>query len=273
MPRRFVPPPGWPPVPEDWTPPPGWQPDPTWPPAPENWVFYQEDNVTAAFPTSTPFPDPGATTPLPMDTDRSYPPPSTAPLGSLPPTTAPLGSAPVGSAPGPAKPTRPWLIPTAAGVIGLLVGVGIGITGDSGSSADAARPEPAPAPTVTVDPTEAERAELDQRGSDLEARSAELDQRSADLDAREEAITGQEAAIAEGTIPGSGTFLVGTDIQPGTYVSDDNSTCYWARLSGTSGEFGDIIANDNVTGRGIVTIAPTDVAFTTTRCSDWTLQP
>ena len=72
---------------------------------------------------------------------------------------------------------------------------------------------------------------------------------------------------------GPGMWLVGADIQPGTYETttagtDILSSCYWARLSGTSGDFKEILTNDNVSGHGIVTIKPTDVAFET-RCT-WT---
>lgn len=71
----------------------------------------------------------------------------------------------------------------------------------------------------------------------------------------------------------AGTWFVGKDIQAGTYETTTVSTsaldsCYWARLSGTSGETSEILANGNVEGHGIVTIKPTDVAFQT-RCT-WT---
>ena len=73
------------------------------------------------------------------------------------------------------------------------------------------------------------------------------------------------------TIPGDGTYEVGTDIQPGTYVSStpDSGNCYWARLKGTSGSFSDIIANNNSAGQSVVTIAPTDKVFETSGCNDW----
>lgn len=64
-----------------------------------------------------------------------------------------------------------------------------------------------------------------------------------------------------------GTNLVGTDVQPGTYRTT-GTTCYWARLSGLSGEFGDVITNG--IGPSIVEIAPTDKAFISQRCSPWT---
>jgi hypothetical protein len=70
-----------------------------------------------------------------------------------------------------------------------------------------------------------------------------------------------------------GTWLVGRDIQPATYETTTSDTdvlhsCYWARLSGTSGDSSEILANGNVEGHGIVTIKPTDQAFQT-HCT-WT---
>lgn len=71
---------------------------------------------------------------------------------------------------------------------------------------------------------------------------------------------------------GSGPQLVGSDIQPGTYRNSDSSNmCYWERLSGHSGEIDDIIANELTESQSVVTIAPTDVAFSSTDCGTWTL--
>lgn len=70
---------------------------------------------------------------------------------------------------------------------------------------------------------------------------------------------------------GSGTKIVGTDIAPGTYRTRQASTgCYWARLSGFGGTLGEIIANENTNGPEVVTIAPTDKGFQSTRCGTWT---
>jgi hypothetical protein len=67
-----------------------------------------------------------------------------------------------------------------------------------------------------------------------------------------------------------GTLVVGVDIQPGTYrLRSGSSGCYWARLSGFGGTIGEIIANDNVSGPAVVTIAPTDKGFTSRRCGSW----
>lgn len=182
-------------------------------------------------------------------------------------------AAPPQPAPKPPLWRRAWFLPLVA----LVVGIAIGATGSGGDDTPEAAPaptvtatvegDPLPAETVTVDPAEDIQASLD-------ARAAELDQRSAGLDAREAAISGQEAAIEAGTVPGDGIFLVGTDIQPGTYRGNAaGGSCYWARLSGTSGEFEDIIANGNADGPTIVTVESGDVAFETTRCGEWTIVP
>jgi len=70
----------------------------------------------------------------------------------------------------------------------------------------------------------------------------------------------------------NGTKIVGIDIAPGTYRTRMPSEgCYWARLSGLSGRFSEIIANDNTDGPAIVVIAATDRGFQSSRCSTWTL--
>ena len=67
-----------------------------------------------------------------------------------------------------------------------------------------------------------------------------------------------------------GTYRVGTDIVAGTYRAiSPSDSCYWERLRGWSGELGDIIAND-FAGQTIVTVAPTDVGFHSSRCGNWT---
>ena len=71
------------------------------------------------------------------------------------------------------------------------------------------------------------------------------------------------------TIAANGTFKVGTDIAPGTYSSAgpiDNSACYWKRTSGDS-----MVDNAMTKKPQVVTIAPTDTAFTTRDCQPWQL--
>ncbi len=70
-------------------------------------------------------------------------------------------------------------------------------------------------------------------------------------------------------IPDDGTWLVGTDVKPGTYRSSSDGDCYWARLKNTSGDFEAILANGNG-GNQVVTIKKSDKAFESTRCAPWT---
>jgi hypothetical protein len=69
---------------------------------------------------------------------------------------------------------------------------------------------------------------------------------------------------------GDGDFIVGTDIQPGSYRSNGPGGCYYARLSGFSHELPDIIANDNAQGPAVVTVAPGDKGFESSGCGTWT---
>jgi len=74
----------------------------------------------------------------------------------------------------------------------------------------------------------------------------------------------------DGETFGDGTYLVGVDIQPGTYRSDTGEGCYWARLRNFTGGLGSLIANDNPAGPAIVKIGAKDKGFHSQRCGRWT---
>ena len=72
-----------------------------------------------------------------------------------------------------------------------------------------------------------------------------------------------------------GAFIVGSDIQPGTYKSSVQNGCYWERLSGLTREFytgrlvgkdTELIARSNNT---IVEIIETDKGFISHNCKQW----
>lgn len=79
-------------------------------------------------------------------------------------------------------------------------------------------------------------------------------------------LTPREPLLTE--IP-PGRWAVGVHIAPGRYRSTAGDSCYWERLSGFSGSFEDIVANDNVSGQAIVDIEPGDVGFSSSRCGTW----
>jgi len=64
-----------------------------------------------------------------------------------------------------------------------------------------------------------------------------------------------------------GTYLVGTDIEPGIYYGTAGvnifDSCYWARLNSLSGGLDSIIANENAIGQYYVEVKETDYAFET----------
>ena len=69
---------------------------------------------------------------------------------------------------------------------------------------------------------------------------------------------------------GNGVFLVGIDISPGIWKSSGGDYCYWARLSGFSGELGHIKANGVGGSNNILTIEASDKGFESSNCGTWT---
>ena len=75
------------------------------------------------------------------------------------------------------------------------------------------------------------------------------------------------------TIRKDGTYMVGTQIEPGTWQATGGSFCYWERMKDLTGGFGSILDNGLESGQQLVTILPTDKAFKTQGCGTWTLIP
>lgn len=71
----------------------------------------------------------------------------------------------------------------------------------------------------------------------------------------------------------AGTYLVGSDIQPGSYSgqagADFGESCYWERLRDVTGGFNSIIANANAKGQFYVQVQPGDFALGTTCPLEW----
>jgi len=92
----------------------------------------------------------------------------------------------------------------------------------------------------------------------------------------ERAITSSSAPEApEGpaTSFSDGTFLVGTDIEAGTYKSPGDDTgigCYWERAKDDSGDFDSIITNEAFDGPGRVTVKTGEIFKTSGDC-EWRL--
>lgn len=113
----------------------------------------------------------------------------------------------------------------------------------------------------------AAEAKLAKRVSDAETklatRASELGAREAAVLAREKAVGTAEAVAAANTFEGNGVFLVGDDVQPGTYKSAGGPDCYWER----NDRGGDILDNYLGDGATVVVIHPGDFSITTEDCA------
>ena len=69
---------------------------------------------------------------------------------------------------------------------------------------------------------------------------------------------------------GPGTYIVKTDITPGTYHASGGETCSWERLSGFGGSPGETIADDSPKGSVTVTVQSSDKGFESTGCGTFT---
>jgi hypothetical protein len=78
------------------------------------------------------------------------------------------------------------------------------------------------------------------------------------------------AITASRTSFGAGAYIVGTDMEPGTYRSSGGRNCYYERLRGYNGGMNGVIANGVTSNPAIVTIAPTDAGFQSQGCGTWT---
>lgn len=67
--------------------------------------------------------------------------------------------------------------------------------------------------------------------------------------------------------PGDGVYLVGYDVDAGTYETAGRDGCSWMRVSGGSA---DEDVTESPSGPAEVTIEPGDLAFVSTGCADWT---
>ncbi|GAA2454108.1 hypothetical protein [Streptomyces macrosporus] len=140
----------------------------------------------------------------------------------------------------------------------LLVGAVMGGGDEAGATDTPAKA--GPRPTVTV--TATETAEADPAPTVTETVTAEPKKAEPKKTEKPEPATG---------FSGTGEYLVGEDIAPGTYKTEgpeDEWGCYWERAKDSSGEFDSIITNNNLQGPGRVTVAKGEV-FKTNGCLEW----
>jgi uncharacterized protein YlxW (UPF0749 family) len=80
-------------------------------------------------------------------------------------------------------------------------------------------------------------------------------------------VSGVRQQISANTVDGEGTYVVGSDIKPGTWRASASPGCYWARLR--SLDTSDIIDNDNADGPVVIQVLPSDKALQVSGCSSF----
>jgi hypothetical protein len=178
--------------------------------------------------------------------------------------SAPDASPPPPPPPPAAEPTKkPWW-KRWWGITAIVVVV-IAVLGSLGDDTTTEDPDQTAA---TGTPTEepAEDTETDESTEDAATETAE-ETEPAETEEAEEEPTEEEPPGPE-PVFANGTHVVGEDIEPGIYRSDGTSMCYWARLSGFSGDLDDIITNGN-NPLAIVEVKADDAGFESTGCGDW----
>ncbi|MER6110655.1 hypothetical protein [Streptomyces hirsutus] len=194
----------------------------------------------------------------------SFQQPSSSPSPQpAPGTQGPFG---LGAPTGPARPPKQhgrWLKYGAVAFVSLFIGVGIGSSGDGTAAADpaAAGTKSGPRPTATV--TETAKA-----ADDGDAKPAPTVTETETVTAKPKKTKEPGPATS---FSGEGEYVVGEDIKAGTYKTagaEDEWGCYWERAKNASGEFDAIIANNNLTGQGRVTLNSGEY-FKTNGCQQW----
>jgi hypothetical protein len=90
-------------------------------------------------------------------------------------------------------------------------------------------------------------------------------------------VTAKAKPAAVNASVSDGVYLVGTDIKAGTYKTagpasnDVLDSCYWERAKDDSGDWQSILANDNLTGPGRVTVKRGEVVHFDGGC-EWVKQ-
>ncbi len=195
----------------------------------------------------------------------------------------------------PERRSRGWL-KYAIPIVALLIGTGIGAAASGKQTAvhQAVAKQTAADQTAIGRQKAADKVTIDSLTNDVDTLNGKVqtatDQAKAKaqadyaaklaaVKAREDAVAKREAAVGTAetqatanTISGDGTFVVGTDVKPGTYrtAAPTSGNCYWARLSDLGGGGSDsIIANNNSAGPSVVTIRSGDRGFETAGCEDF----
>lgn len=83
-------------------------------------------------------------------------------------------------------------------------------------------------------------------------------------------IGGARREIRMSTFEGTGIYLVGTDIRPGTYRAAASPGCYYERQRDLTGGIDSILDNESTDGPLVITVQPSDAALEVSNCGTFT---
>ena len=161
----------------------------------------------------------------------------------------------------PQKPKKRWVLPTVVGVTCLFLGFSLAGGNENSELRD------------QVATLESENATLSNDLFDRDTQLEELRERvwilesQSDADAQDSAPSvGVGPAATEG-FPGEGVFIVGLEVEEGTYESSGQVGCSWTRATiGMDSADDETVTTDELTE---VTLTSEDLMFVTSGCADW----
>lgn len=144
---------------------------------------------------------------------------------------------------------RRWLQLTLAGLIIFIIGGVIGGTGNKGSTNTAATvlPTPDPATVTATMPVPGETATVSTTTTQTATAT----------------VTTTYTPVPVTAFPGDGEYLVGSDVQPGTYKSVGNDNCY----ADTEDQAGNVNAQELGAGQIILVVSARDYRVDVRGCA------
>lgn len=181
---------------------------------------------------------------------------------------------------------RTWVIGLTAVVLGVVLGAAVAGSGptispEARKQIDAARAaqhkalaerdQARGAQQQAESERDQARDELNAAQGDLTTRKAALDKRKSDLDVREKKITDAEKAAKANSFGGDGIYLVGTDIQPGTYKAgpSPSGNCYTEVDRNLNDDLNSIMSNNNTSGPVVLQVPSSAKSIKVSGCADF----
>lgn len=163
--------------------------------------------------------------------------------------------------PQPQKPKKRWVLPTAVGVTCLFLGFSLAGGNENSELRD------------QVADLEYKNTSLSNDLYDRDTQIEELRERVQILESQDpEGGQGSAPSIGFGPVlvdgfPGEGVFLVGLEVEEGTYESSGQVGCFWTRTTtGMDPSNDETVTTDEATQ---VTLTSEDLMFVTSGCADW----